>query len=162
MLYFPHVKQTFSQSKLLSHELILCKQITRVREDFKLRFHCENSLMAASLEPATLCLTQIYFPLQLYLPYRIWPFSWLHVVFYSYMIEYFTILSSTLHQYLLGCHLHVEVTIKLIKSALTHLWTQSLQTQYAFRYIRDECCHPGLLVKMFVGDYFSLVSVSLL
>ena len=67
MLHLSHVKQTCTKIILQAFELILGVQIAREMEDF-----VGDSTLKSP--------TQIFFALQMYLPYRIWPFSWLHTV----------------------------------------------------------------------------------
>ena len=74
MSHFSHVKQMYSQPIHLTHELILCIQITRGR------VHPQQRVLAGTKFWTCDLLTQIFFKLQPYLPYRIWPFSWLHTV----------------------------------------------------------------------------------
>ena len=67
MLHLLHVKQMYTKLTLQAHEFILGVQIAREMEDF-----IGDSTVKSP--------TQIFFDLQMYLPYRIWPFSWLHTV----------------------------------------------------------------------------------
>ena len=74
MSHLSHVKQMLSQPLHLTHELILCTQIARKRPDFTVKVLAGTEFCTCDLP------TQIFFDLQLYLPDRIWPFSWLHIV----------------------------------------------------------------------------------
>ena len=83
MLRLSHVKQMSSQPMHLTQELTLCIQITRSRVHFLTEIP-QRRVLAGTKFWACDLLAQIFFDLQPYLRYRIWPFSWLQTVGYHF------------------------------------------------------------------------------
>ena len=76
MSHLSHVKQMNSQPVHLTHELILCIQITRGR----IKFNGDSTGKSPCWHQISNLPTHMIFNLQPYLTYWNWPFSWLHTV----------------------------------------------------------------------------------
>ena len=136
MSHLSFVKQIYNQPIHLTHELILCTQISRKKVDI----NKDSAVITLCLHQVFESATQIFFELQPYFPEKIMLFSWLH-----------TFGSHSSGQYSRGplCSSHQQAVRnavhpfpKPLKMFAAHLLAYIRSSHWLYNLREDACCLP--------------------